>query len=125
MTLSLQLLSENIALRNMKQDPAIYIYVCVPPAIYTVYLYIYMCVPPANFGFFMLFQFCLTLLYCITEYTVLLNLIRAITSHKSHHISGEPPHLIKATRDVNDNTSSSIIKLRYQIVSIAKRNENV
>ena len=28
-------------------------------------------------------------------------------------------------RDVNDNTSSSIIKLRYRIVSIAKRNENV
>ena len=25
-------------------------------------------------------------------------------------------------RDVNDNTSSSIIKLRYRIVSIAKRN---
>ena len=27
-------------------------------------------------------------------------------------------------RDVNDNTSSSIIKLRYRIVSISKRNEN-
>ena len=78
-TLSLQLLSENIALRNMKQDPAIYIYVCVPPAIYTVYLYIYMCVPPANFGFFMLFQFCLTLLYCITEYIAV--------SQESYYIS--------------------------------------
>ena len=29
------------------------------------------------------------------------------------------------TRDVNDNTSSLLIKLRYQIVSIVKRNENV
>ena len=29
------------------------------------------------------------------------------------------------SRDVNDNTSSLIIKLRYRIVSIAKRNENV
>ena len=29
------------------------------------------------------------------------------------------------TRDVNDNTSSSIIKLRYRIVSISKRNDNV
>ena len=28
-------------------------------------------------------------------------------------------------RDVNDNTSSSILKLRYRIVSITKRNENV
>ena len=28
-------------------------------------------------------------------------------------------------RDVNDNTSSSIIKLRYRIVLIAKQNENV
>ena len=28
-------------------------------------------------------------------------------------------------RDVNDNTSFSIIKLQYRIVSIAKRNENV
>ena len=27
-------------------------------------------------------------------------------------------------RDVNDNTSSSIVKLRYRIVSITKRNEN-
>ena len=29
------------------------------------------------------------------------------------------------TRDVNNNTSSSIIKLRYRIVLIAKRNENI
>ena len=29
------------------------------------------------------------------------------------------------SRDVNDNTSSLIIKLRYRIVSIAKRNENI
>ena len=28
---------------------------------------------------------------------------------------------VHKTRDVNDNTSSSIIKLRYRIVSIAKR----
>ena len=28
-------------------------------------------------------------------------------------------------KDVNDHTTSSIIKLRYRIVSIAKRNENV
>ena len=28
-------------------------------------------------------------------------------------------------RDVNDNTSSSIIKLGYRIVSISKRNENI
>ena len=30
-----------------------------------------------------------------------------------------------SARDVNDHTSSSIIKLRYRIVAIAKRNENV
>ena len=32
---------------------------------------------------------------------------------------------VVASRDVNDNTSSLIIKLQYRIVLIAKRNENV
>ena len=32
---------------------------------------------------------------------------------------------LEGARDVNDNTISSIVKLRYRIVSISKRNENV
>ena len=62
---------------------------------------------------------------CFCKITLETTRAEATPEEVTHHSIVKKSFYCDFSRDVNDNTSSLIIKLGYQIVSIAKRNENI